>query len=321
VYEKPWAGVSLQPMTLMSASDPPVFPNALWATSLMRQFPFLFKMFSAMGKAFTCFWFSKLTDLRDNYGIKSYGHPVFEGQFSPYLNLALFSKQIGDPQDDWPENTVQTGFIEHRGLELDDETMPQEIVDFLASGPPPIVATLGTAAVRAPGNFYTELLAGLEETAERAIVLVGKQADKSLVSQSPRILLAPYAPYQALFKHAKLIIHQCGMGTSAQALRSGRPQLMVPFAFDQPDNAHRLKALGVGDFIYRHRFNRQSFLSILKKYTDTSPYLVAAKRQQKEMEKADDAMRTACHAMETLVKTHSIKAQENTQKTLPPEGD
>jgi UDP:flavonoid glycosyltransferase YjiC (YdhE family) len=54
-----------------------------------------------------------------------------------------------------------------------------------------------------------------------------------------------YLPYSAVFPHAVAIVHQAGIGTLAQALAAGRPQLIVPVAYDQPDNARRARELGV----------------------------------------------------------------------------
>jgi UDP:flavonoid glycosyltransferase YjiC (YdhE family) len=53
---------------------------------------------------------------------------------------------------------------------------------------------------------------------------------------------------------AAAVVHHGGIGTTAEALRSGRPQLVLPVGGDQPDNAARLARIGaavtmpVGDF-------------------------------------------------------------------------
>jgi predicted glycosyltransferase len=46
-----------------------------------------------------------------------------------------------------------------------------------------------------------------------------------------------------------------GIGTTAQALRAGRPMLIVPFSHDQPDNAARMVRLGVARTIARRRYS------------------------------------------------------------------
>jgi UDP:flavonoid glycosyltransferase YjiC (YdhE family) len=54
-----------------------------------------------------------------------------------------------------------------------------------------------------------------------------------------------YLPYSRVFPRAAVVIHQGGIGTLSQALRAGRPQLITPVAFDQPDNARRAVDLGL----------------------------------------------------------------------------
>jgi UDP:flavonoid glycosyltransferase YjiC (YdhE family) len=51
-----------------------------------------------------------------------------------------------------------------------------------------------------------------------------------------------------------VVVHQGGVGTTAQALRAGRPMLVVPFGFDQPDNATRVTRLGVARTLARSRY-------------------------------------------------------------------
>jgi rhamnosyltransferase subunit B len=45
------------------------------------------------------------------------------------------------------------------------------------------------------------------------------------------------------------VVHHGGIGTVATALAAGTPQLILPLAWDQPDNAARVKRLGVGDWL------------------------------------------------------------------------
>lgn len=50
------------------------------------------------------------------------------------------------------------------------------------------------------------------------------------------------------------LVHHGGIGTTAQALAAGIPQLVMPLAHDQFDNAARVKRLGVGDWLVPSRF-------------------------------------------------------------------
>src|SRR5262249_35831552 len=53
-------------------------------------------------------------------------------------------------------------------------------------------------------------------------------------------------------------VHQGGVGTTAAAMRAGRPMLVVPFSHDQPDNAERLRRHGVARVLARHQVSAAS---------------------------------------------------------------
>jgi UDP:flavonoid glycosyltransferase YjiC (YdhE family) len=76
------------------------------------------------------------------------------------------------------------------------------------------------------------------------VLLAGPQAGGARAAD-PDVLVTDYAPHSQLFPRASAVIHHGGIGTAAQALRAGKPQLVVPFFADQPDNAVRLEGLGV----------------------------------------------------------------------------
>ena len=79
----------------------------------------------------------------------------------------------------------------------------------------------------------------------RAVLLVGTELKNSLPDPLPAGVAAfDYAPFSELFPRAAAIVHQGGVGTTAQAMRAGRPMLVVPFSHDQPDNAERVEQAG-----------------------------------------------------------------------------
>ena len=82
-------------------------------------------------------------------------NPIFDAKHSEHLVLALFSRMLGDPQPDWPSSTLITGFAFYDGDAGKTELSPQ-LQEFLAAGPPPLVFTLGSAAVMAAGDFYEQ---------------------------------------------------------------------------------------------------------------------------------------------------------------------
>jgi UDP:flavonoid glycosyltransferase YjiC (YdhE family) len=158
------------------------------------------------------------------------------------LTLALFSRVLGEPQPDWPRNVAVTGFVFYNGPDV----LSRELEAFLDAGAPPIVFTLGTSAVAAAGRFYEESIAAVRTLGVRAVLLTGGfEQNRPGGALPPGVMLVDRAPHQLLFPRAAAIVHQGGAGTLAQALRAGKPMLVVPHAHDQPDNAARVVRLGV----------------------------------------------------------------------------
>jgi UDP:flavonoid glycosyltransferase YjiC (YdhE family) len=96
------------------------------------------------------------------------------------------------------------------------------------------------------------------------VLLVGPDGDLS-VGDGPDVLALPYAPFSSLFPRAAAIVHQGGVGTTQQALRAGRPQLVVPHLGDQFDNAARVVRLGCGATLGRGRYRADRVEAVLER--------------------------------------------------------
>ncbi|MFC3375536.1 glycosyltransferase [Rugamonas sp. CCM 8940] len=60
------------------------------------------------------------------------------------------------------------------------------------------------------------------------------------------MLWQSFLPLRTLLPQVAALVYHGGIGTLAETLRAGVPQLLVPCAHDQFDNAQRVEALGVG---------------------------------------------------------------------------
>jgi UDP:flavonoid glycosyltransferase YjiC (YdhE family) len=251
MHKMPWVSTVLAPMSFFSAYDLPVFPDMPWLARLYRQRPGLSRLLLRLGKWRTWSWTEPVRQLRAEVGLPARGDPLYEGQFSPGLTLALFSKVMASPQPDWPPNTQVTGFV----FRDEPEGLPPELACFLDAGPAPVVFTLGSSVVHTPGSFYRESLEAVRRLGCRAVLLVGTDPDNCLPGSLPDSVLAvPYAPHGSLFPRAQVVIHQGGIGTTGQALRARRPMLVIPHAFDQVDNAARVVQLGLAHTLSPNRY-------------------------------------------------------------------
>jgi rhamnosyltransferase subunit B len=252
-----WLSVVLQPVVFFSAYDPPVVPGAEVLRHLYGFGPGVFKALLSLARLRLNRWSAPIEKLRHRLKLPpSTENPLIHA-FSPFGTLALFSRAFAQPQPDWPPNTHVTGFVyydrqgEFAGAAEDD---PSEVEDFLQAGPAPVLFTLGSSAVMHPGEFFSESIAAVHALGLRAVLLAGRGRAEIHNPLPDSILVAGYIPYSKIMPRSAAIVHQGGIGTTAQALRAGRPMLVVPWAHDQPDNAERLRRLGVARTIRRHQY-------------------------------------------------------------------
>lgn len=290
----PWVSVVLQPLLLFSASDPPALPLFQWVNRLPFEPGEWFWRALRRGAVHTAGrWYGPLRALQRDLGLPTDGDPMFEG-FSPTLTLALFSPHFAPPQPDWPPHTVATGFP---FLDIPEEdVLPPDLAAFLADGPPPIVFTLGSSAVWTPGSFYAESIEAAQRLGRRALLLAGPQADEHRASLPEGIMAVDYAPHAAIFPHAAAIVHQGGIGTTAQALRAGKPTIIVPFAHDQFDNARRSERLGLGLTVSRDHYTATTATRTLHRVLSNPDFSRRATRFGRLI-RAEDGVATACAAV------------------------
>lgn len=178
--------------------------------------------------------------LRTTLGLAPVRRVMSRWLHSPQQVICAFPAWFAAPQPDWPPNTVCTGFprMPASGRQLDPE-----LRRFIDGGDAPLVVTPGSAMAHG-GGFIGRALDAAHAMGRRVVVVTPYRA------QLPEVLPATvhhvgYAPFDMLAPLAAAFVHHGGIGTSATVLAAGKPQLIVPFAFDQPDNAARLRRLGV----------------------------------------------------------------------------
>ena len=295
----PWVSTALAPMMFYSVHDPVVPPSAPWLEHMRGLGPGFHRALKRTVRHVTRPWVEPVERLRAEAGLAPGGHPLFEGQHSPRRVLALFSGVLGAPQPDWPPQVRVTGFpfFDHPG----DDALPHALAAFLEAGSAPVVFTLGTSAVHDAGTFYREAAHAAARLGVRAVLLVGRETLNRLPDPLPAgVIAADYAPYAALFPRAAAIVHQGGIGTTAEALRSGRPMLVVPFSHDQFDNAARAARLGVARRLDRNRFTSTRVAAALGGLLADGA-VAARAREVGERVRAETGVANACAAIEEVL--------------------
>jgi UDP:flavonoid glycosyltransferase YjiC (YdhE family) len=109
----------------------------------------------------------------------------------------------------------------------------------------------------------------------------------------------PYAPLSLVLPRCAALVHHGGIGTSAQGLAAGVPQLTMPMGFDQPDNATRLFRLGVGRWVRPGRFQGKTVAAALRDLLD-NPRVAGACRHWADQITSTPAIGKTCDLLEEL---------------------
>lgn len=153
-----------------------------------------------------------------------------------------FSSFVVPRPDDWRANVHITGYWFPQQSSWNPSP---EILQFLRSGKPPIFIGFGSMPVRNPEVTSQVILSACRRAGVR--VVIGSGWSALGWNKLPDFAFQlDYAPYQWLFPKMAGIVHHGGSGTTALALKSGKPSFIVPFGADQFFWGTRTHALSVG---------------------------------------------------------------------------
>ena len=256
---RPLATPILQPWMITSSSAPPVMPAGL---TLPRWAP---------KPAAALYWLAidgvgyLLTGAALNYLRRSQGlapvRRIFRWWHSPQLVLGMFPPWYGPPQADWAPQIKLTGFPR-----FDGSTQPRpldpHLLAWCRSAKPVVAFTFGTAMAHAGAQFRAAIEA-CHLLGVRGLLLT-KHTAQLPNPLPPTVRHVAYAPFKALFPECAAVVHHGGIGTLAEAFAAGVPQVVLPIAFDQKDNAIRVKRLGAGDWVRCARATGPRMAALLK---------------------------------------------------------
>jgi len=160
----------------------------------------------------------------------------------PPALLGYSAVMVPRPRD-WPDHVSVTGawFLEPPA----SWTPPAPLVDFLSAGPPPVYVGFGSMTVERPEAMTRTLLEALRRAGRRAVLSTG-WGGLAEAEGSDDVMFVGDVPHAWLFPRTAGVVHHGGPGTTAEALRAGVPQLVVPFLSDQPFWGHQVARAGVG---------------------------------------------------------------------------
>ena len=297
------ATVHLQPNCLWSAYEAPAFPHLTmprWWPPPVKRLMYRIADWTAdrvFGPAINSF--------RSELGLPPARRLLHEWWHSPDLILGLFPSWYAPPQPDWPPPTQLTGFPLYD--EGDVAAMPADAEQFLRDGERPIVCTPGSANQHGQ-QFFEAIAWACQRLGRRGILLTRypKQIPKQL---PPGVVHFDYIPFSRLLPRAAALVHHGGIGTMAQGMAAGLPQLLMPMGFDQPDNAARIRRLGIGTSIKPKSFRGPRVARALAKLLASKEVAERAQSVAGKIHGASPLDQT-CEAIEELAgRVSSSRAQ------------
>jgi rhamnosyltransferase subunit B len=243
----PLASVVLQPGCIPSVSAPPLLMGGLALSPRMPRFvgDLYWRFVDAVGWALVG---RQLNRVRKSLNLQPVWR-LFQWWISPERVIGLFPDWYGKPQADWPPQTRLAGFPMYDGGLA--AGLSAEVLEFCRSGNPPVAFTFGTG-MRHAGDLLQVAGEAARILGVRSLFLT-KYRRQLPARLPPGALHCEFAPFQQLFPLCAAVVHHGGVGTVAKALATGTPQLIIPMAFDQQDNATRVEQLEAGCWLKRDR--------------------------------------------------------------------
>lgn len=239
----PLATIHLQPSILRSIEQPPFYPElpmpAWYPRWVVRG---LFRLSDAI--AIDPALRPPLDAHRRSVGLPPVKRPLDGWIHSPDLVLGLFPEWFASAPADWPRAFESAGFVSYDG---DLDRVDPSVEGFLAAGSAPIVITPGSANLHGK-DFLEGAIAACAALGRRGLVLTPHDAQVPH-PLPPGVAQATWAPLGKVLARAAAFVHHGGIGSMARGFAAGVPQLVMPMAHDQPDNAVRAERLGVASWI------------------------------------------------------------------------
>jgi rhamnosyltransferase subunit B len=214
---------------------------------------------------------------------------------SPQRVIGMFPDWYAPKQRDWPPQTVLSGFPLYD--EKDVTPLPPPLEGFLNSGSPPIAFTPGSAMFFGHG-FFAAAVDACQKLGRRGVLLT-RHAEQIPANLPPNMIHSPFAPFGLLLPRCAAVVHHGGIGSTAQGLACGVPQLLMPMNFDQPDNAHRVRKLGVGDWLAPRRFTGETAAAALGRLIESHDVSEACRAIARKLA-GDHALERTAECIEQL---------------------
>lgn len=294
----PVARVAVEPINLLSAHNPFMTTGLRrvdWVPIWLRRNLIAIgrsKMNRDLG--------TRLAKFRTGVGLSQLRTSIWDWWQAPPV-IGLFPEWFAPYRPDWSESTRLTGFLQFS--REDGSRTPRALLDFLNRGAPPVVFTV-TSFNRQASEYFSVVVEVSERIGCRAVLVTPHRAQ--IPDQLPsNVVHFDYAPFAEILPRCAALVHNGGIGTMAEALVAGIPQLIVPYMLAHFDHAIRLRDLGAGDYLVGRKFGDRSLREMLTSILENESLRQNAKRYS-ELIKRQDALAETCRLVEEMEGTAGV---------------
>lgn len=227
---------------------------------------------------------------------------TFQTESAAVLQIGFFPEWFGMPAKDWPQNLKLVGFPLQNRASMNSRA---ELDAFIEQQGAPVIFTSGTGV-----KDVAELFAEGRKICEQLQVpgvFVGGASGAELLQGSSLCLHLNYIDFEYALSKALAIIHHGGMGTTAQAIKAGIPQLIRPIKYDQPDNADRIYQLGLGTYVMPEKFKVEQVAPMLANMLQKAKNSKALRHYAADVNNSS-AIVGACDLVEQVSKKLEVKS-------------
>ncbi len=180
-----------------------------------------------------------LNTMRAGFGLPPVEH-VRRHLFEDNPLVIAADEALFPPDPQWQGRYPYANFI----FFDDPAPLDPELDAWLSDGEPPVFVGFGSMSGKGTNRAERMIVEAVCATGHRCIVGAG-WAGLGAGGLPKGWRVVRDAPHAVLFPRTAAVVHHGGSGTTAQALRAGVPQVLLPLILDQFHHAHRLHLAGI----------------------------------------------------------------------------
>ena len=203
---------------------------------------------------------------------------------------------------DWPTSATVTGYWFADRMHADaDPGLDEEV---WAGDPQPLVF-VGFGSMAGPDPLATTrvVVEALRVAGARGVLATGWGGLREIPSEK-HVFVAGEVAHETVFPQVAAVVHHGGAGTTAAAVRAGKPQVVCPFVGDQPFWGTRMRQLGVAPEPIAQRDLTVPGLAAAIRQAISDPAMADAACLLGEHVRAENGVATAVDLLEQQVAAH-----------------